>query len=268
MSIKLAIAGAAGRMGQSLVRMGVELDGYDVVGGTEQSGSKVIGKDLGEPAGLPALGFAIANTPVTAAEAADVWVDFTTPAAVLAALDALPSTDVKAAVIGATGFTAEEDARVAEHARRIAIVKAGNFSLGVNLMLALVQQASERLGADWDIEIHEAHHRRKIDAPSGTALMIGDAAASGRGRQLKDVRSAPYDGIGEPRESGTIGFSVTRGGGIVGDHEAQFVSDQEVLSIGHRALDRSLFAKGALHAAKWVIDRPPGLYSMRDVLSL
>lgn len=259
MTIKLAIAGAAGRMGRALIAAAKGGDDLAVVGGTETPESLGVGRELG---------LELSADAGAAAQQADVWLDFTAPVATLAALDALVDTPTRAAIIGTTGLSPEDEAKIAEHARRIAIVKAGNFSLGVNLMTALVQQAAERLGPDWDIEIHEAHHHHKVDAPSGTALMIGEAAAAGRNVKLEDVRLPPADGISGARRDGGIGFSVTRAGGIVGDHTAAFASEAEVLSIAHRALDRSIFARGALAAARWAVDRPPGLYSMRDVLSL
>jgi len=268
MSIKIAIAGCAGRMGQTLVRIAGSGKDFTVVGGTEKVGSGNMGRDLGEMAGQPALGIKAVPQPNEAGANADVWLDFTTPAATLAALDALPATKVKAAIVGTTGWSQGDEERIRMHARRIAIVKAGNFSLGVNLMLALVQQAAERLGQDWDIEISEMHHHHKVDAPSGTALMIGDAAARGRGGKLADLRTPPYDGITGKRTPGRIGFSSRRGGAVIGDHEAAFVSDEEILTFSHRALDRSLFARGALAATRWVIDKPPGLYAMRDVLAV
>lgn len=259
MTIKLAIAGAAGRMGRALIAAAGPNDSFSVVGGTEAP-------DAIAQSG--ALGLELSHDAASAASEADVWIDFTAPIVTLAALDALTATPVRAAIIGTTGMSAEEDRAVAEHARRIAIVKAGNFSLGVNLMVALVQQAAQRLGPDWDIEIHETHHHNKVDAPSGTALMIGEAAADGRGRALDDLRLPPVDGVSGPRKTGGIGFSVSRAGGVIGDHSAAFASEAEVLSIEHRALDRSIFARGALEAARWAVQKPPGLYSMRDVLSL
>ena len=151
---------------------------------------------------------------------------------------------------------------------RIAIVRSGNFSLGVNLLAALVEQAAQRLGPDWDIEITEAHHRRKADAPSGTALLLGDAAAHGRNVRLESARLKPHDGITGARKEGGIGFSAIRGGGIVGEHDVRFIAEREILTLSHTALDRAVFADGALAAALWVADKPPGLYSMRDVLGL
>jgi len=260
MTLKIAIAGIAGRMGQALVNAAAG-NGFVVAGGSEQPGSAHIDSDIGN-------GVAISDSAAKAAAGADVWLDFTTPTATLAALELLKTTKVKAAIVGTTGLAPSHEQQIAEHAKRIAIVKAGNFSLGVNLLLGLVEQAAARLGPDWDVEISEMHHRRKVDAPSGTALMMGEAAATGRGVKLTEVRTPPYDGQPGARMAGAIAFAVTRGGGVIGDHEAKFISDEEILSIGHRALDRAIFAKGALHAARWAAEQKPGLYSMRDVLAL
>lgn len=258
MSIRIAIAGAAGRMGQALVKCaGAD---FTVAGGSERPGAPGLGQDQG--------GWTLSDTATKAAQSADVWIDFTTPQATLEALDQLRSTKVKAAIIGTTGLSPQQELQIAEHAKRIAVVRDRNFSLGVNLMIGLVEKAAAVLGEDWDIEITEGHHRRKVDAPSGTALMIGEAAARGRGAPLSDLRVPPHDGQSGPRKEGSIAFSVIRGGGIIGDHEAAFISDEEILSVSHRALDRAIFAKGALTAAKWAVGQPPGLYSMRDVLGL
>lgn len=204
----------------------------------------------------------------SAAANADVWIDFTTPEATLAALDALPQTKVRAAIIGTTGLSAEQNARIGEAAKRIAIVYSGNFSLGVNLLAALVREAAQKLGPEWDIEIVEAHHRRKVDAPSGTALMLGDAAASGRNVRLNDVRIASRDGLTGLRPAGGIAITSIRGGGIVGEHEVIFAGEREVVTLSHKALDRALFADGALAAAAWAANQAPGLYTMKDVLGL
>jgi 4-hydroxy-tetrahydrodipicolinate reductase len=260
MSLKIAIAGAAGRMGQALAAAASAAD-CTVVGGSEQAGSPHLGKDLGG-------GALIADAANKAAASAEVWIDFTAPMATLAALELLKNTKVRAAIVGTTGLSPQQSQQIAEHAKRIAIVKDGNFSLGINIMLGLVEQAAARLGAGWDIEISEAHHRHKVDAPSGTALMIGEAAARGRGGKLSDLRIPPYDGQTGPRTDGRIGFSVTRAGGVIGDHAAMFASEEEILTIGHRAINRAIFAKGALHAARWAADQKPGLYTMRDVLAL
>ena len=245
-------------MGQALARSAGE--GFAIVGGSERAGAHGLGEDRG--------GWALSDSAAKAAASADVWIDFTTPDASLQALEQLKLTKVKAAIVGTTGLSAAQEQQIAEHAKRIAIVRDRNFSLGVNLMIGLVEQVAARLGEDWDIEISEGHHRRKVDAPSGTALMIGEAAAKGRGAKLGDLRVPPHDGMTGPRKAGSIGFSVVRAGGIIGDHEAAFASDEETLSISHRALDRAIFAKGALAAAKWAAGQKPGLYSMRDVLAL
>jgi 4-hydroxy-tetrahydrodipicolinate reductase len=197
----------------------------------------------------------------------DVVIDFSTADASLALAQACAERGGPALVIGSTGFTPEQDAALQAAAEKVAIVRSGNFSLGVNILIGLVEHAALRLDArDWDIEITEAHHRKKMDAPSGTALMLGDAAASGRGHDLSELRSPPYDGITEPRKTGSIGFSSVRAGGIIGEHTVLFASDDEVLTLSHSAIDRSLFAKGAVAAAAWVRSRRPGLYDMQDVL--
>lgn len=197
----------------------------------------------------------------------DVVIDFSTAEASVALARACAARGGPALVIGSTGFSPDQDTEIAAAAERIAIVRSGNFSLGVNILIGLVEHAAQRLDArDWDIEISEAHHRRKVDAPSGTALMLGEAAAAGRGRDLADLRSVPYDGVGEPRETGRIGFSSIRAGGIVGEHSVLFASEDEVVTLSHSAIDRSLFAKGAVAAAAWARRRGPGLYDMQDVL--
>lgn len=197
----------------------------------------------------------------------DVVIDFSTAEASVALARAAAERGGPALVIGSTGFTPEQDAEIQAAADKVAIVRSGNFSLGVNILIGLVEHAALRLDAqDWDIEILEAHHRRKLDAPSGTALMLGEAAASGRGVDLAEVRSPPHDGVGDPREAGRIGFAALRAGGIVGEHTVMFASDDEVLTLSHSAIDRTLFAKGAVAAAAWVRKRRPGLYDMQDVL--
>ncbi|MBY0420972.1 MAG: 4-hydroxy-tetrahydrodipicolinate reductase, partial [Parvularculaceae bacterium] len=197
----------------------------------------------------------------------DVLIDFTTPAATLEHLRAAAERGI-AAIVGTTGFSEADEAAIAAHATAIPIVKASNFSLGVALVAALVEEAARRLGDDFDIEIAEIHHRHKVDAPSGTALMLGAAAARGRGVPLRDRSVRVRDGITGPRRAGDIGFSVRRGGGVIGDHEVSFVSSEEMITLSHRALDRGLFAKGAVAAALWAHGRKPGLYSVRDVLGL
>lgn len=197
----------------------------------------------------------------------DVVIDFSTPESSVELAQACAARGGPALVIGSTGLSPEQDAEILKAAETVAIVRSGNFSLGVNILIGLVEHAALRLDArDWDIEITEAHHRRKVDAPSGTALMLGEAAAAGRNEDFEDVRAAPWDGITGPRESGKIGFSSVRAGGIIGEHTVLFASDDEMLTLSHSAIDRSLFARGAVAAAAWVRNRKPGLYDMQDVL--
>jgi 4-hydroxy-tetrahydrodipicolinate reductase len=204
-----------------------------------------------------------------AADAVDVIIDFTSASASTALAADCAARGGPALVIGSTGFDEDQLAAIAEAAKKIAIVRAGNFSLGVNMLMGLVEQAARRLGPDaYDIEIFEAHHRRKVDAPSGTALMLGEAAARGRNVELGKVGQHAREGITGPRPAGEIGFSVMRGGGFVGEHSVTFAADDEILTLSHSARDRGLFARGAVVAARWVAGRPPGEYDMRDVLGL
>jgi 4-hydroxy-tetrahydrodipicolinate reductase len=199
--------------------------------------------------------------------AADVVIDFSTPAASAALAEVCAGRGGPALVIGSTGFDAAQLAAIESAALKVAIVRAGNFSLGVNMLMGLVEQAARKLGPEaYDIEVFEAHHRRKVDAPSGTALMLGEAAAKGRGVPLSGVAKRGRDGITGPRAPGEIGFSVMRGGDIVGEHSVSFIADDEILTLSHSARDRSLFARGAVVAARWVAGRSPGQYDMRDVL--
>lgn len=197
----------------------------------------------------------------------DVIIDFSTPEASVELAQACAERGGPALVIGSTGLTPEQETDIHRASERIAIVRSGNFSLGVNILIGLVEHAAQRLDPrDWDIEVLEAHHRKKADAPSGTALMLGEAAANGRGVDLADVRTAPWDGITGAREAGKIGFASLRGGGIIGEHTVLFASEDETLTLSHSAIDRSLFARGAVAAAAWVRSRKPGLYDMQDVL--
>ncbi len=267
MTLSLAIAGASGRMGQALIRAAHAKDDVRIAGATERDGAAALGQDAGVVAGVGALGCAVSARVEDATHTADVWIDFTTPDATIAALGALAG-NVRAAIIGTTGLSDAQEAAIGAAAKRVAIVRSGNFSLGVNLLAALVRKAAAALGPDWDIEILESHHHRKVDAPSGTALLLGRAAADGRGADLAKIAVAPRDGITGPRPAGGIGFAVRRGGGIIGEHEVMFASEREVLRLSHEALDRSLFADGALQAALWAQGKPPGLYAMSDVLGL
>ncbi|WP_298745403.1 4-hydroxy-tetrahydrodipicolinate reductase [uncultured Brevundimonas sp.] len=197
----------------------------------------------------------------------DVVIDFSTPEASVELARTCAARGGPALVIGSTGLTPEQDAEILRAAKTVAIVRSGNFSLGVNILIGLVEHAAQRLDArDWDIEVLETHHRRKADAPSGTALMLGEAAAGGRGAALADLRSPPYDGLAGPRQSGRIGFASLRAGGVIGEHTVLFASEDETLTLSHSAIDRALFARGAVAAAAWVRGRKPGLYDMQDVL--
>lgn len=215
---------------------------------------------------------ATADGLVTAEEAlkaAEVVVDFTSGKAAAALAEVCAARGGPRLVIGATGFEAEDLSQIAEAAKRVAIVRAGNFSLGVNMLLGLVARAAEALPKEtWDIEVNEAHHRHKVDAPSGTALMLGEAAARGRGVALASVARTARDGLDCPRGPDEIGFSVIRAGGLVGDHSVMFAAEDEILTITHSARDRRMFARGAAAAARWLVAQPPGEYDMQDVLGL
>lgn len=266
MTLSIAIAGAAGRMGRALVRAASTSGAFKVVGGTARTEAGRLGFDIGVLAGCEPLGVTTVADPGEAARDADVWVDFTTPPATLAALASLRSTAVRAAIIGTTGFTPAQDTELADAAKRLVIVRSGNFSLGVHALAGLVRQAAQKLSAGWDIEIVETHHWRKRDAPSGTALMLGEAAAQGRGGTLEQMRLPARDGLGDERPEGGIGFASIRAGGVVGEHDVIFAAEREIVMLSHQALDRAVFADGALAAAAWAANKPPGLYAMKDVL--
>lgn len=263
----IAIAGVGGRMGRELVAA-AQRGLLTVAGGTEIAASGLLAADIGVLGGGEPTGLTPVVDVAEAAGKAQVWIDFTGPAATLSALKALDTSNVKAVVIGTTGFTEAEDAEIATFAKQRPIVKAGNFSIGINVLEAVTRMVSARLVDGWDIEILETHHRRKVDAPSGTALMLGDAAAEGRGATLSELQADPYLGRDAKRKAGEIGFSVRRSGGVIGEHEVTLASDQEVLSFSHNAINRSVFAEGAIRAARWAISQPPGLYGMDDVLGL
>jgi 4-hydroxy-tetrahydrodipicolinate reductase len=249
--VKIAIAGALGRMGQAVAKT---LDGHALARAVARfdrpgaSGEGLVERDA-------------------ALAAADAVIDFTLPEASVLLAEACALAGGPAVVIGSTGFSPEQIARIDAAAAKIAIVRSGNYSLGVNMLMGLVRQAAAALPAsEWDIEVYEAHHKRKIDAPSGTALMLGQAAADGREVGLGQVEDRARDGVTGPRKEGAIGFSVVRGGGIIGEHSVIFAGEEEVLTLSHSATDRGLFARGAVAAAVWAAGKPPGLYDMQDVL--
>jgi len=266
-AMKLVVVGAGGRMGQALLRAVHESEGASVCGALEREGSPLLGRDAGELAGLGPLGVAITDDPLPLFANADGVLDFSAPAA--SVLYAGYAAQARIAhVIGTTGCSQEDDARIAAAARHAAIVKSGNMSLGVNLLAALVEQAARALPVEFDIEVLEMHHRHKVDAPSGTALMLGKAAAGGRDIELEKASVRSRDGVTGPRPDGAIGFATLRGGSVIGDHSVIFAGPGEQITLSHHAQDRSLFARGAVTAALWARGRKPGLYSMRDVLGL
>jgi 4-hydroxy-tetrahydrodipicolinate reductase len=265
--MKIAVMGAAGRMGRELIRAIAAEPGCSVSGATETPGSSVLGKDIGELAGLEPLGIAVTSDAAAVIAAADAIVDFTIPKASVE-FARLAASSGTADIIGTTGFDAEGLAAIADAAKRTAIVKAGNMSLGLNLLQALTRQVAAALGNDYDIEIVEMHHRAKIDAPSGTALMLGEAAAAGRHIALDEHSVRVRDGHTGPRRAGDIGFATLRGGTVVGDHTVIFAGEGERIELTHRAADRGIFARGAVRAALWSKGRAPGLYAMTDVLGI
>ncbi|MET0337044.1 MAG: 4-hydroxy-tetrahydrodipicolinate reductase [Caulobacter sp.] len=252
-TLRIAVAGALGRMGQAVAAVAEASADAEVFARFDRPGA------TGE--GLIDMDSALA--------VAHVVIDFTVPEASVALAERCAAKGGPALIIGSTGLDASQEARLAAAAEKIAIVRSGNFSLGVNMLMGLVAQAARALPAeDWDIEVFEAHHKRKIDAPSGTALMLGQAAADGREVDLTSVSDRGRDGLTGPRTPGAIGFSVVRGGGIIGEHSVIFAGEEEILTLSHSARDRSLFARGALQAARWVNGQAPGLYDMQDVLGL
>jgi 4-hydroxy-tetrahydrodipicolinate reductase len=265
--MRLIVAGAGGRMGRTLIHAIAATDGVVLAGAVDVAGSAVIGRDAGELAGLGANGVKVVTDAGPLLDQADGLVDFTIPAATVLFAE-LAARKGLVHVIGTTGLNGESERLVAEAAKRAVIVKSGNMSLGVNLLAALVKRVAQTLGEDYDIEILEMHHNKKIDAPSGTALMLGRAAAEGRGIDLAQHAVRARDGETGARCKGDIGFAALRGGTVVGDHSVIFAGAAERIELTHRAEDRMIFARGALHAALWARDKKPGLYSMADVLGL
>lgn len=264
---KIAVFGVSGRMGQMLVREIDAHSGTTLSAGIERSGHDWIGQDLGQMMGGAARGLRVTEDIDAALAASDVIIDFTTPVATVA-LAARAADAGVGHVIGTTGFDDDDLAALAQIGARGHIVRAGNMSLGVNLLVTLARQVASALGEDYDIEIIEAHHRHKVDAPSGTALMLGEAVAEGRGVVLADVADRGRDGITGARHEGAIGFHAIRGGDFIGEHDVIFAGPGERLTLRHVASDRALFARGALRAAMWLEGRAPGEYSMLDVLGL
>ena len=265
--MKIGIVGAAGRMGRMLIAEVLGVEGCQLAGGTEPPGSGVLGQDLGLLIGAAEHGLSIGDDTGALFKASDAVVDFTHPDAT-AAHAALSGETGVALIVGTTGFEAQHMEALGRAAAKAAVVQAANMSIGVNLLLGLTEQVASALGDDYDIEIAEMHHRHKVDAPSGTALALGAAAAKGRGVNLEDVSDRGRDGEAGPRIAGDIGFSVIRGGDVAGDHTVIFAGHGERVELTHKAGSREIFARGAIRAALWTEGRAPGLYSMRDVLGL
>ena len=266
--MRLVVVGAAGRMGQALICAIHEASGVTLSGAVERTGSPMLGRDAGEVAGVGPLGVMITDDPLPLFAAADGVLDFTMPAATAEFAGYAAQARI-VHIIGTTGFSSDDEAKIAAAARHAIIVKSGNYSLGVNILAALTERVAKALGPqEFDIEIVEMHHKHKVDAPSGTALLLGEAAAKGRGVALSDNAVRSRDGHTRARVDGSIGFAALRGGSVVGDHSVIFAGNDEMITLQHHAVNRSMFAGGAIAAAKWAYGQKPGLYSMRDVLDL
>ena len=263
---RIIVTGASGRMGRMLVRAVTESEGAELVGATERPGSGFVGGDAGNVAGIGALGITLVDD-ISTLPQADVLIDFTTPEACMEHAEFVAKHGMRM-VVGTTGHSVEQLQDMRNTLIECPAVIAANYSVGVNLALQLIRQASQVLGPDYDAEIFEAHHKHKKDAPSGTALAMGRTIAWGRGTDFDKVAVFSREGITGERESGSIGFSVMRAGNLVGEHKAMFVSDEERIEIGHVATDRMVFAKGAVRAAHWLMDQRAGWYGMEHVLGL
>ena len=265
--MRVVIAGAGGRMGRTLVKAIADTPGASLVGAIDAPGSAVIGRDTGELAGLGPNGIAVTVDPAPLLAQADGLINFTIPTATVALAEIVARNGL-VHVIGTTGLTTAEEKLIETAAQRSPIVKSGNMSLGVNLLAALVRRVARTLDQEFDVEILEMHHNRKIDAPSGTALMLGRAAAEGRNIDLAQRSERGRDGETGARRPGDIGFASLRGGTVVGDHTVVFAGPAERIELSHKAEDRMIFARGAVKAALWAHGRKPGLYTMADVLGL
>ncbi|MEM8577730.1 MAG: 4-hydroxy-tetrahydrodipicolinate reductase [Pseudomonadota bacterium] len=263
----LVVTGASGRMGRMLIETIAASDRVRLVGVIERPGHYWVGQDIGTAMGGTAMGVTVTDDALEAIAPAQAVIDFTAPEATLA-FSKICAQARAAHIIGTTGMTEDQIAQLEPAARHCPIVRAGNMSLGVNLLVQLTRQVAKALDEDFDIEVIEAHHRDKVDAPSGTALMLGEAAADGRGTALSEVRDAARDGITGARKRGDIGFSAVRGGDIVGEHDVLFAAPGERVVLRHIATDRGIFARGALKAALWAQDAAPGQYDMMDVLGM
>ncbi len=265
--LKVAVMGAAGRMGRELIRAVHGNEDCTLIGAVEPEGSLALGQDAGLLAGLGKLGVIITDDALELCARADAVLDFTVPAASVE-FAALAANARSVHVMGTTGLSGADEAKISTAARHATIIRSGNMSLGVNLLVALTRKVAAALDPDFDIEILEMHHRHKVDAPSGTALMLGRAAADGRRVNLDEVSVRVRDGHTGARRRGDIGFATLRGGSVVGEHSVLLAADGEVIELTHRATDRGIFARGAVKAALWGRGKGPGLFSMMDVLGL
>ena len=266
-TIRIALLGADGRMGRALTDQIARHPNAHLVAGISAPDSPNIGNDMGELSGFGPIGVSITTDLRAALDLADVLIDFSAPKSTIDAALMMHDVRCKAMVSGTTGLTAGEDEALERAAQSVCLVQSGNFSLGVNMLEALVKIAAEKL-ADWDIEILEMHHNRKVDAPPGTALMLGRAAAQGRGVELEKQAVLSRKGMANARKTGEIGFAALRGGGVIGEHEVRYASELEMITLAHSAFDRSVFASGALAAALWATTQPKGKYDMADMLGI
>jgi 4-hydroxy-tetrahydrodipicolinate reductase len=267
MTMKIAIAGAGGRMGRELARIVHDMPGCALAGGLEAKGSPHVGMDYGALIGVSQRGVMISDDAKAIMADIDGIIDFTVPAATLE-LVKLTAQHGKVHVIGTTGLDAAGEAAIAAASKVTRIVKSGNYSLGINILQSMLRKAAAALSDDYDAEVLEMHHRHKIDAPSGTALMLGQAVADGRKVDLKTKSVRSRDGHTGARKPGDIGFATLRGGSVVGDHTVMFASDSERIEFTHKAQSREMFARGAVRACLWAQSKPPGFYDMQDVLGL
>ncbi|WP_069306888.1 4-hydroxy-tetrahydrodipicolinate reductase [Methylobrevis pamukkalensis] len=265
--MKLVVVGAAGRMGRSLIGAVTAAAGCTISAAVERPGSPAVGTDAGLLAGIGELGVTVTDDALQAFVDADGVLDFTTPASTVQFAEYAAQARI-VHVIGTTGCTAEDEAKIDAAARHAVVVKSGNMSLGVNLLAGLARKAAAALDEDFDIEVLEMHHRHKVDAPSGTALLLGEALAAGRGVDLAAASVRVRDGHTGPRLPGSIGFATLRGGSVVGEHTVIFAGEGERIALSHSAEDRSIFARGGVKAALWARGRKPGRYTMADVLGL
>ena len=265
--MRLVVVGAAGRMGRMLVKTISETSGCKLTGALEREGSISVGEDAGLLAGGGKLSVLISDDPHAILGEADGVLDFTAPSATVA-LAELTAEHGLVHVVGTTGLAERDFDKLRNTAQKARVIQSGNMSLGVNLLAGLVRKVAQTLGEDFDIEILEMHHRMKVDAPSGTALLLGEAAAEGRGIALKERSVRSREGHTGARRAGDIGFATLRGGSVVGDHTVVFAGQGERIELVHRAEDRSIFARGAVRAALWGRDKKPGYYTIADVLGL